>query len=800
MVDVAVVCVALLAALRPLVPVYGASAAWPATVGGVLIGAAVATVGAWRRWSAAGVAAVLVATYVLGGGLAAPTLTVLGVLPSPAGLRALAAAPVTAWKEMLTLEPPLGGGGALLAVPYLLGLLGAAAATGVALRARDPRRAGAAALVPAVWYPLGLLLGTRDEVRPVLTGVGLAAGLLVWASWRAGLLTVRRVGALALLGVLAVGAGAAGGPAVVADRDRFVLRDVIVPPFDPDDYPSPLSAFRAYVKADDQPLLTVTGLPAGARVRLATMDRYDGVVWAVSGDGSAAASGEFRRVGPAIAPTVQGRAAHVEIEVRARTGVWLPTVGAVTAMHLDPQAAARVRYNDATGTAVLLGGVTPGLRYALDVVVPDQSDDAQIGAAPAADVVLPPAVGVPDVVTTAAADVARDAGSPVQVARAIQQALSEQGYFSHGITTAGDYPSLSGHGADRITGLLGSDLMVGDAEQYASAMALMAREMGLPARVVLGVVAPSTAEQVSAVTTPGQPDGRTSGAAEVPGALDAPDPAGPTGPVTFTSGDIDAWVEIAFAGHGWVAFDPTPPPSRTPQQQQSVTPAKPDPQVVQPPPAEPDVVNPPDDDTEQPQTQDADRDAGSPWWHRALRVAGIAAVPLALLGAPLIVLAGLKARRRRRRRRHPDPTVRVAGGWQELVDAATDLGRTVGVNTTRREAARALAAAFGPPAAAGSSGTSRARRPAGPVGDLPAQLHELAADADAAVFGPAGVTPDAAGSYWERVVAATERMRRSSDRRRRLRSRASAASLRHRGAVRPNGSGARSWRRKEARP
>ena len=135
------------------------------------------------------------------------------------------------------------------------------------------------------------MLGTRRPiVDPVLTGVVLAVVLLPWAAWRAGLLRARRVVATGVLVAVAVGAGVVGAPAVVGATDRLVVRDEIVPPFDPRDYPSPLSAFREFVK-EDAPLFTVSGLPDGARVRLATMDRYDGVVWNVAGDGSAQASG-----------------------------------------------------------------------------------------------------------------------------------------------------------------------------------------------------------------------------------------------------------------------------------------------------------------------------------------------------------------------------------------------------------------------------------------------------------------------------------------------------------------------------
>ena len=51
---------------------------------------------------------------------------------------------------------------------------------------------------------------------------------------------------------------------------------------------------------------------------------------------------------------------------------------------------------------------------------------------------------------------------------------------------------------------------------------------------------------------------------------------------------VEAWVEIAFAGNGWVAYDPTPPREQTPEQSDEQTPSDPEPQVVQPPPPPPD--------------------------------------------------------------------------------------------------------------------------------------------------------------------------------------------------------------------
>ena len=169
-----------------------------------------------------------------------------------------------------------------------------------------------------------------------------------------------------------------------------MLRDEVTPPFDPRDYPSPLAGYRRYVKDwKDTELLTVRGLPEGADVRLATMDAYDGVVWNVSGQGTADGSGSFRRPAddgarrrrdrrrdrrPAGAADEGAVTAEVEVEVRALPGVWLPTVGEPQAVRFAGDAAddlaPQLRLNDATGAAVLTGGLARGLRYTVDARVP----------------------------------------------------------------------------------------------------------------------------------------------------------------------------------------------------------------------------------------------------------------------------------------------------------------------------------------------------------------------------------------------------------------------------------------------
>lgn len=762
-VHVLVLAVVQLLALTPLLPVYGPGTLLLPVVGGVVLGAVFGVVAARLRWGAATTTVVLLAVAAVAGGpLAARDHVVARVVPTPASVAEVVRGSALGWKDVLTLQPPVGSSGWLTVPPYLLALASVAVAVRVAL---GSGRTGPVAALPAVVSLLvAVLLGARDAVLPAVVGTALVLGLVCWAAWRAGRVRVRRPVVLVVLVALAAGSGLGAGTLVAETGDRFVLRDRLVPPFDPQDYASPLSAFRSYVKGEDSTVLfTVQGLPAQARIRLATLDRYDGVVWNVAGDGSTSASGEFRRVGEDIDPeqTTTGTRTQVRVEVQDLSGVWLPTVGQARSITLDDaDDRAGLRFNDATGAAVLTGGLHPGTAYTLDTVVPDAPDDAAVAGATPLDLDLPDAESVPDPVLAVAADAIRDATTPGEVALALTQALSEQGYFSHGLTDAGDYPSLSGHGADRLTALLGGDVMVGDDEQYAAAMALMARELGLPARVVMGFV-------------PGddQEDGEGDGTGSTGSTATDPDAV-----VDVTGADVRAWVEIAFEGYGWVAFDPTPPQTQTPQEEDETSPSDPEPQVAQPPPPAADPVDPPVDDTEQPQTDDDAQDDAAPLWQRVLVWTGVGLGALLLLLSPLLVVAAAKARRRRRRRRAPDPVDRVVGGWREILDLAVDLRHPPGPVATRREAARTLGAVLDPEAdAAGLTGT----------------LTRLALAADRTVFG--GRDPDEEGTdrFWADVDHAVSQMRSVVGRRARWRARFTTRSLRNRARTGGHGGRAR---------
>ena len=124
------------------------------------------------------------------------------------------------------------------------------------------------------------------------------------------------------------------------------------------------------------------------------------------------------------------------------------------------------------------------MTYTESGIIAPTPTDKEIAKANAAVTNQPGTKDVPDSVGKFASSVAGGEDTAGAQAQALVAQLKDSGWFSHGLT--GDYPSLPGHGSYRINALLAGSAMVGDSEQYASAMALMARELGLPSRVVMG--------------------------------------------------------------------------------------------------------------------------------------------------------------------------------------------------------------------------------------------------------------------------------------------------------------------------
>lgn len=757
---------AVLLATLALVPAYGVAAVLPTLLAGAFLGAVIVLVGRARRAGGIVVLGATTVAYLLAGGaFAAPTTTVARVVPTLTTFRTLLDGLVTSWKEVLTLEPPLGTLGSVLVPPFVMALGGTVLAAWAATVDTTDRRRGRSdattgarrreriGLAVAVTTPLALLvgailLGTVEAPLATVVGIGIVALTVPWLAWRTRRWHPRRIATLAVMAVVAIGGGGiVGAPLVAGDAPRTILRTQIVPPFDLRDQVSPLTGFRTFHKdLREAPLVTVAGLPEGALVRLATMDTFDGVVWNVDSTGALGGSGAFRRVGESIPVRTAGTPARIDVTIDGLSGVWLPTVGQTSRLTFEGRRSREqqlaFRFNDATGAAVLPGGLREGDRWTAEVVVPPTLSDEQLADAEIADVHQAELEQIPDSAAQKAADIARNATSPALLARALAATLSEQGYFSHGITAAGDHPSLAGHGVSRIDMLLTEDRMIGDDEQYASAMALMARNLGLPARVVMGF-RPAEGTDV-------------------------------TRPVTLTGGDVVAWVEIAYKGHGWVPYFPTPDTSRTPSNDPEEAEPDPQPEVVQPPPSLEDPVVEPEEDVENVDV-DAREDVEeivTDWTSVVVMTLAIG-VPILLLVLPPLLIVAAKARRRRRRRRARDPMVRVTGAWDEVLDAVRDRATTPAPGATRSETARLIEATFPPVSARG-----------------------VATRADAAVFGPGDPDAALADATWEQTDEFLAALAQHGTRRQRLRGQLSRTSLR---AAKARRREARSARRSQRR-
>ncbi|MDR0366041.1 MAG: hypothetical protein LBH68_04330 [Bifidobacteriaceae bacterium] len=746
-------------ALAPMIPVFTLPAIIVPGLGGVVLGAVVAAFAAWRRFQPLLTMALMLAAYLLfGPAMAVPEYASHRVIPTLRAEEWLVVGSTGVWRRLLTVEVPIGPGGGFGLAPFLLAYVGTAVGASLAVRLSF-KRAGFAALAPLMVATVSVVLGARESVLALPLGLLTGVGAVTWVAWRSKTLQPRRMVALVVTGSLACGAGL-GGAVLAQARDRLVVREEVAAPFDPRDYPSPLSGYRRYIKDDlkSKVLLRVDNLPAGGVVKLAVMDRFDGVVWNVAGGGESDASGNFGRM-PVGTPVPDSH--RMLLQSHDTKTPWLYSVGEPWAVNFaGPDGAdlrEALRFNPVTWQMALPPAPPDGVTYVVESPWGQyRPSDDQIARAEAGAALVPSYVKV-QAADMKAASATRDATTAGAKALALEQYL-QNGYYSDGqegaTEGAGKVEALAGHGADRVTSLLNADIMVGDAEQYASAMALMARSQGLPARVVMGY-APGYGEQPAPNATHQGPQGDGAKA----------------GSYTFTGGDMTAWVEVNLAGLGWVPFFPTPNRQDSPEDAETQQDPEPEPQVIQPPPQEAKPSEPPDEDMAPvpvgsakplpPEKEPFVISAALAW-----AGGGVGLLLLVLGLAALIILA--KARRRSRRRRRGPPSHQIVAGWEEVLDMLQDLHLSP-LNADLVAMTRSEAAAKAPPEAR-------------------SLLRRLAGESDAAAFGSLALGEQFAVNYWTGVESVSKSLTQGLSPWRRLRAKLSLASFRYRRWVRRHAS------------
>jgi transglutaminase-like putative cysteine protease len=691
----------------------------------IALGSAIAILGAVFRWRSYVVILVTFAVFLLAGvPLAVPGRAVAGVLPSVDGIVELVSSVALGWKRLLTITLPVGDYQALLVPAFVLILATTVTALSIALRARWGELG---VIAPALLFVVGIAFGPATAPWPIALSLVMLASILLWLVWRR---WRRRRDAIRSL--VSQASDAAGRPAETAGREgvpawrpiligglilavasvssvaatrafpppgnRDVLRTAIVQPFDPRDYASPLAGFRRYLRFDrlDQEMLRVSGLPEGARIRIATLDSYDGIVFAVGSAEVDSASGTFVRIPSSVdQSSVPGEQVRIDVEITGYQGVWVPTVGQLETIKFTGPGSAALDdgffYNDTSGTGADLRQLARDDRYRLDAVLPLARTESDLEDATPGPAVVPRSAVIPDGVASKLDEYLGDEESPGARLLAVIDGLRAEGYISHGLDP--DEPiSRSGHASDRITELLTAPRMIGDAEQYAVAAAIMVRQLGFPVRVVFGF---------------------------------APDDADPAETLNVRGSDISAWIEVNTAQYGWVAVDPVPPvrpiPEEEPQDPAQVS----RPESIVPPP--PDRADPREDQAT-PDSSQENPDSLDPALavlFGVLRVVGSVLLAVVIVAAPFLLVVAAKARRRRLRRNAATSIARIRGGWDEFADAVVDHG-------------------YNPPAAATRSEV------AGVVGTLPARV--LAAVVDRSVFAPGEPEPADADRVWSAVA------------------------------------------------
>jgi hypothetical protein len=506
---------------------------------------------------------------------------------------------------------------------------------------------------------------------------------------------------------------------------RFVLRTYIQPPVELKELASPLVGFRKYSSAtmkdgyNTQGLLKVSGAPKGSLLRIAVLDDYTGHSWSASGD--TGSRGGFQRLGSRIpAGVAAGQPVDLTLtflpawdKIR-ELSPWIPSLGYDTAISFtganQRTHQGTLRYNLGTGQAILTEGdrLHDGDTVSVSTVPVVQSLDQ--GMLPAGESPVDPSSFA--FLSTIGQKWAGDATSADQRIQQIASTL-KAGKWSDG-TVTGETQYAPGHGQGRLLNFAQGQPLVGSDEQYAATFALLCNQAGFPTRVVFGAIIP---------------DG-----GEVKGA------------------DITAWVEVE-TDKDWRAVRPeTFTPSRDNHPPQVPQAAAKDEHATYVPPPNPSQLSSgfdqlSDGDLAGTRTQGGWLANLGRWAFLALMYAG---PPIGIVALVIGGILTAKAMRRHRRRVRGTPGDRVAAGWKEILDQATDLGVQAPPAGTRLEQSRVIA------------------HPA---------VTNLAVAANTAIFGIEDPVETDSQAFWTQVKTARRDLLGGVNRRRRLAGRLSPRSL-----------------------
>jgi transglutaminase-like putative cysteine protease len=305
-------------------------------------------------------------------------------------------------------------------------------------------------------------------------------------------------------GLAGAGAGAGGGASITATDPM-------------------LDMGKNLKRGDNVTALTYTGGPAnGSYLRLTALDLFDGNTWRISPrqEGRKITSSDLSGPPGYMGDLSKVQTTKMQIDVsRTFRSQFAPVPYPLRSISLKN----RWRY-DASALDVVSsnGQVVGGQKYSLSVYdlqpTPQQLFDSVPGGEPDQYTSEVPARTDKRIIELAKTVTAGAKGNRFEEAVALQKWFRTDGGFVYSTENS------RGSGMRALSDFL-LENKSGYCEQFATGMALMARTLGIPARVGIGFL-------------PGQ--------------------AGKNGEHIVRMHDMHAWPELYFQGVGWVRFEPTP--------------------------------------------------------------------------------------------------------------------------------------------------------------------------------------------------------------------------------------------------